>query len=280
MGASFAKDSANFSSSSTSSFEDIPENCISIIFMYLDPPEICNLASLNRAFRAASLADFIWESKLPSNYNFLLRRVLHPLLSQPKKEIFARLTRPYLFDHATKEVWLDKSSGNNFISISSKALKITGIDDRRYWNYIQTDESRFGSVAYLKQIWWVEIGGELEFELPKGNYSVYFRLQLGKPSKKFGRRFVDIDQVHGWELKPVRFEVSISNNAQKASSECYLNQFGKWVLYKVGDFSIETHNFVAQIKFSMIQIDCTHTKGGLSVDSVFICPNDFKPTFK
>ncbi|XP_038906480.1 F-box protein PP2-A14 isoform X2 [Benincasa hispida] len=251
MGASFAKDSANFSSSSTSSFEDIPENCISIIFMYLDPPEICNLASLNRAFRAASLADFIWESKLPSNYNFLLRRVLHPLLSQPKKEIFARLTRPYLFDHATKEVWLDKSSGNNFISISSKALKITGIDDRRYWNYIQTDES-----------------------------SVYFRLQLGKPSKKFGRRFVDIDQVHGWELKPVRFEVSISNNAQKASSECYLNQFGKWVLYKVGDFSIETHNFVAQIKFSMIQIDCTHTKGGLSVDSVFICPNDFKPTFK
>lgn len=119
----------------------------------------------------------------------------------------------------------------------------------------------------------------MEFELPKGSYSVYFRLQLGKASKKFGRRFVDVDQVHGWELKPVRFEVSVSN-AQKASSECYLNQFGKWVLYKVGDFSVETPNFVAHIKFSMIQIDCTHTKGGLSVDSVFISPTDFKPTFK
>lgn len=174
---------------------------------------------------------------------------------------------------------MDKSSGKIFVSISSKALKITGIDDRRYWNYIPTDESRFGTVAYLKQIWWVEIGGELEFELPKGSYSVYFRLQLGKASKKFGRRFVDVDQVHGWELKPVRFEVSVSN-AQKASSECYLNQFGKWVLYKVGDFSVETPNFVAHIKFSMIQIDCTHTKGGLSVDSVFISPTDFKPTFK
>lgn len=28
------------------------------------------------------------------------------------------------------------------MSISSKALMITGIDDRRYWNYIPTEESR------------------------------------------------------------------------------------------------------------------------------------------
>ncbi|KAL4018757.1 hypothetical protein IC575_022377 [Cucumis melo] len=287
MGASFAKVSTNLppSSSSTSSLEDIPENCISIVFMYLDPPEICNLASLNHAFRSSSSADFVWESKLPSNYIFLLHRVLQlqQLTAHPKKEIFATLTRPSLFDHATKEFWLDKKSGENFISISSKALKITGIDDRRYWNYIPTDESRYGSVAYLKQIWWVEIGGELEFELPKGKYSVYFRVQLGKSSKKFGRRFIDVGEVHGWELKPVRFELSVSNNnnknGQKVSSEFYLNQFGKWVLYKVGDFCIESPNFVAQIKFSMIQIDCTHTKGGLSVDSVFICPHHFKPTF-
>lgn len=146
MGASFAKLSTNLppsSSSTSSSLEDIPENCISIVLMYLDPPEICNLASLSHAFRSTSSADFVWESKLPSNYIFLLHRVLQlPLLTHPKKEIFARLTRPCPFDHATKEFWLDKKSGKNFISISSKALKITGIDDRRYWNYIPTDESR------------------------------------------------------------------------------------------------------------------------------------------
>lgn len=175
---------------------------------------------------------------------------------------------------------MDKSSGKNFVSVSSKALKITGIDDRRYWNYIPTDESRFQSVAYLKQIWWVEIRGELEFEFPKGNYSLYFRLQLGKPSKKFGRRVTEMEQVHGWDLKPVRFELSVSNNGQKASSECYLQQSGNWVLYHVGDFAIDKHNFVALIKFSMIQIDCTHTKGGLCVDSVFICPTEFKDRFK
>lgn len=32
-----------------------------------------------------------------------------------------------------------------------------------------------------------------------------------------------------------------------------------------------------KLKFSMMQIDCTHTKGGLCVDSVFIYPKGYKP---
>lgn len=80
---------------------DLPESCISSIFMYLDPPEICKLAQMNRAFRAASLADFVWESKLPSNFKFLVDKVLdHENL--PKKEIYARLCQPNCFDGGTK----------------------------------------------------------------------------------------------------------------------------------------------------------------------------------
>lgn len=41
-----------------------------------------------------------------------------------------------------QEMWLDKNSGQLCLSISSKALRITGIDDRRYWNHIATEESR------------------------------------------------------------------------------------------------------------------------------------------
>jgi hypothetical protein len=29
------------------------------------------------------------------------------------------------------------------MAISSRALSITGIDDRRYWNFIPNDESRY-----------------------------------------------------------------------------------------------------------------------------------------
>ncbi|MBA0564150.1 hypothetical protein Golob_009107, partial [Gossypium lobatum] len=121
---------------------DVPESCISSIFMYLDPPEICKLARLNKAFRGASLADFVWETKLPSNYRYLVEKVLgrNPD-SLCKKETFARLCSPNRFDGGSKEVWLDKNSGKLCLSVSAKAMKITGIDDRRYWNHIPTEES-------------------------------------------------------------------------------------------------------------------------------------------
>ncbi|XP_042970784.1 F-box protein PP2-A13-like [Carya illinoinensis] len=266
------------SSPSKPSLGDLPENCISSILTYFDPPEICKLARLNRAFRSASRADFVWQSKLPSNYKFLVNKVLHEDSEKlAKKDIYARLCRHNHFDHGTKEVWLDKSSGKVFMSISSKALRITGIDDRRYWNYIATEESRFQTIAYLHQIWWVEVLGELEFEFQPGTYSLFFRLQLGKASKvRFGRRVCNLDQVHGWDIKPVRFQLSasLSNGTQHhALSECFLREPGKWVCYHVGDFVIENPNTPTKIKFSMIQIDCTHTKGGLCVDSVLICPS-------
>ncbi|PON50844.1 Phloem protein [Parasponia andersonii] len=254
---------------------DLPENCISCIIKYLDPPEICKLALLNRAFHGASLADFVWESKLPSNYKFLIEKVLQygPPNYMPKKEIYSKLCQPNRFDGGTKEFWLDKTLGKVCLSISAKAMRITGIDDRRYWNYIPTEESRFQIVAYLQQIWWFEVLGELELEFPIGSYSMYFRLQLGKTSIRFGRRVCNLDQVHGWDLKPARFHLSTSNG-QKASSECYLNEAGKWIHYHVGDFVVENPNTPLKIKFSMVQIDCTHTKGGLCLDSVLIYPTE------
>ena len=41
-----------------------------------------------------------------------------------------------------QEIWLDKNTGGVCLSISSKALTITGVDDRRYWSHISTEESR------------------------------------------------------------------------------------------------------------------------------------------
>lgn len=269
--------------------EDIPENCIAMVLDHLDPPEICRLAQLNRAFRGASSADFIWESKLPTNYSFIVDKISElnhkndgalknnennsdaPMVGLTKKDIFSRLCRPNLFDSGTKEIWLDKNTGGVCVSISSKALSITGIDDRRYWNHIPTEESRFQTVAYLLQIWWFEVCGELEFKFPAGTYSLFFRIQLGKSSKRFGRRTCNVEHIHGWNLRPVRFQLTTSDG-QQASSECYLDKPGSWILYHGGDFVIKEPDKLTKIKFSARQIDCTHIKGGLSFDSVMILP--------
>ncbi|CAI9101710.1 OLC1v1039103C1 [Oldenlandia corymbosa var. corymbosa] len=253
---------------------DIPESCVASVLSYLDPPEICRLARLNRAFRDASSADFIWESKLPSSYAYILKLLLQDEKYRRlrKRDVYALLSKPNPFDDGTKEVWIDKSTGGVCLSISWRAMTITGIDDRRYWNHISTTESRFQTMAYLQQIWWLEVVGDFEFQFPSGTYSLFFRLKLGKENKRLSRwYYTTSENIHGWDKKPVQFQLSTSDG-QHATRRCVLDNIGKWVNYHVGDFVVQDYNSLMRIKYSLSQIDCTHNKGGLCLDSVLICP--------
>lgn len=261
---------------------DLPESCVAMVLMNLEPKDICKLAKLNRAFNGASSADFVWESKLPSNYHQIIGKIFgndNFPVNSCKKDIYASLCRFNSMDDGTKKVWLDKSTGAMCMAISAKGLSITGIDDRRYWKHIPTDESRFSMVAYLQQIWWFEINGEVEFSFPEGTYSVFFRVQLGRPFKRFGRRLCDTEQIHGWNVKPVQFQLS-TLEGQRTVTQCFLERPGKWFHYHAGDFVVENSKEPTRVKFSMTQIDCTHTKGGVCFDSVVIYPSVFKERLK
>lgn len=256
---------------------ELPESCVAEVMLYLDAAEVCRFARLSRAFRGAAAADFVWETKLPRNYKYLIAKTDSLIENMTKKEIFARLCRRNLFDGGTKEFWMEMKRGGICLSISSKALAITGIDDRRYWNFIPTEESRIRTVAYLQQIWWLEVTGEVDFCLPPGTYSLYFRLHMGRPMKRLGRRVCNLEHVHGWDVKPVKFKLHTSDG-QHATAECYLNEPGCWNRHHVGDFVVNKSSslLTTKVKFSMTQIDCTHTKGGLCVDSVLILPKGFR----
>ncbi|KAK4798816.1 hypothetical protein SAY86_031142 [Trapa natans] len=288
MGASLSNltEGANGSSISPG-LGDIPENCVACVFLYLTPPEICNLARLNRAFRGAASSDAVWETKLPRNYQDLLD-LMPPerYMSLSKKNIFALLSRPIPFDNGSKEIWVDRVTGRVCMSISAKAMAITGIEDRRYWNWIPTEESRFHEVAYLQQIWWFEVDGTVKFPLPADIYTLTFRLHLGKFSKRLGRRVCNFEHTHGWDIKPVRFELSTSDG-QEASFECCLDEIGQneingthkrgcWIDHRVGEFIVSHSEPATEVRFSMKQIDCTHSKGGLCVDSVYIIPSNLR----
>ncbi|KAK8579780.1 hypothetical protein V6N12_070086 [Hibiscus sabdariffa] len=285
MGASFSalfidQDGLPSVSSSSSTLGDLPETCVASIIQHLNPPDICKLAELNRAFRGASWADFVWESKLPPNYQILVHKILGFVPQKlGKRDIYTRLCRPNTFDSGTKKVWVDKNTGGVCMSISSKGLQITGIDDRRYWNHIPSEESRFHSLAYLQQMWWFQVEGEVEFPFPTGTYSVFFRLHLGRASRRFGRRVWDSEHVHGWDIKPVRFELWTSGD-EYSTCQCSLGEAGRWFEYHAGDFKVDSPNSWTKVKVSMTQIDCTHSKGGLCLDSVLIYPTSFRHRLK
>ncbi|KAI3735231.1 hypothetical protein L6452_14723 [Arctium lappa] len=256
---------------------DLPENCLAMVLDHFDPPEICKLARVNQAFYRASSADVLWESRLPENYGVLVKKLLEVYdCSLGKKDIYARLCRPVRMSGGTKEVWSEKKKGGICMMVSWKEMKITGIHDRRYWTHISTLQSRFHTIAYLRQIWWLEVEGDVDFDFPIGNYSLFFRLRLGKLSVRQNQHSSSNDQqVHGWTINPVQFKFSVSNG-QNAMSKHFLNEQGKWLCYHVGDFLVEDSYKPTKIKFSMTQIDCTHQKGGLSFDSVLICPCGIK----
>ncbi|KAM7257494.1 hypothetical protein ACFE04_013235 [Oxalis oulophora] len=249
---------ANLLVQSKSSLGDLPEGCVALVMEKLDPSDICKLAKLNKAFRGASWADFVWESKLPNNYLFLFNRIFGNnynynnddddgcLGKLGKREIYTKLCKVNSFDDGTKRAWLDKSTGCVCLSICSKGLAITGIDDRRYWKHIPTEESRFGSIAYLQHVWWFEVDGEVEFPFPPGTYSLFFRLQLGLTAKRFGRRICNTENVHGWDIKPARFQFWTSDG-QYGSSQCTLRDPGKWILYHAGDFVVENDNKLTKV---------------------------------
>jgi hypothetical protein len=130
------------------------------------------------------------------------------------------------------------------------------------------------------------VDGEVDFPFPADNYTLSFRLHLGRFSKRLGRRVCSYDQTHGWDQKPVIFKLSTSDG-QEASSECCLDETvhddtygnhkrGYWVDYKVGEFIVTGSEPTTKVRFSMKQIDCTHSKGGLCVDSVFIIPSELR----
>lgn len=77
---------------------DLPESCVALILSHLDPWEIYRLAVLNRTFRQASLADSVWEAKLPENYKILVKKLFTDqetsVTTVAKKEIYDRLCCP------------------------------------------------------------------------------------------------------------------------------------------------------------------------------------------
>lgn len=105
------------------SLGDLPESCVAAILTHLDPPDICRLARLNRAFRDASRVGLVWEPKLPDNYEVLVGELLGQSSgSLGKRDIFAGLCRAKTLSNGTKVLILLKKKSQLSVWVVASIL--------------------------------------------------------------------------------------------------------------------------------------------------------------
>ncbi|EEF48347.1 putative F-box protein PP2-B12 [Ricinus communis] len=166
--------------------QELPEGCIADIFSFTTPRDACNLSTVSSKFKNASLSDTVWESFLPQDYNSIISQSSHPsLLSScsSKKHLFLSLCqKPIIIDNGKKSFSLDKRNGKKCYMLSARDLKISWGGTPTYWRWISDPDSRFGEVAELISVCWLEISGTISTSLlsPSTMYSAYLVFKLNE----------------------------------------------------------------------------------------------------
>eukprot|EP00249_Psilotum_nudum_P001785 c14460_g1_i1 orf=305-1105(-) len=256
---------------------DIPESCIAQVFSFISPKDICRLALVNSAFRAASDSDTVWEAKLPRGYYSHIAGCVDggSLQYTSKKELYFRLCRSIYLKNGIEKYWLDCPTGQECHILSARGLGITWGDDPRYWWWItHPDGSWFQEVAYLNQVCWFEVQGKFQHLFQPGAYTLSFRIQIA--------------EGYGWDQAPVKFTLDTSNGCNKESRHFLRNNLSVppannifsnlpqgrfvagWMECDAGEFVVDDSEVPIDLHFSMAAYEVGNWKHGLLLDGVII----------
>ncbi|KAA0051432.1 F-box protein PP2-B10-like [Cucumis melo var. makuwa] len=185
-------------------FSALPEGCIAHILSFTSPQDVCRSASVSTTFRSAADSDALWDRFLPPDYADEISHAvsqLSPPLSS-KKQLYLHLCRfPVLIHGGAKSFSLDKKTGKKCYMISPRQLFIVWGDVPRYWRWSSPPEARFGEVAELVSVCWLEIRGKIETEMlsPGTLYAAYL---VFKPTTS----------SYGFQQQPVEVAVGLAGN--------------------------------------------------------------------
>lgn len=83
-----------------SSFDDLPEDCISHIITFTSPRDACVAASVSKTFASAVDSDSVWEKFLPPDYSSLVPQ--SGVFLSKKELYFALCHDPLLIEDGKK----------------------------------------------------------------------------------------------------------------------------------------------------------------------------------
>ncbi|XP_011036726.1 PREDICTED: putative F-box protein PP2-B12 isoform X1 [Populus euphratica] len=289
----------------------LPEACIADVLSFTCPRDACRLSMVCSLFKAAEESDVVWERFLPRDYQSIISKsdASSMLLASAssKKHLYLKLCeKPLIIEGGKKSISLEKKSGKKCYMLSARDLIIVWGDTPTYWQWNSDPSSRFGEVAELISVCWLEIRGKINATMlsPATLYTacLVFRptgglhgldnqpveVGVGLVGSECGKRNVYLDSERGrrQQYHFVNRRIGLFNRCRivgmPASEPARENngQYPKkrgdgWLEIELGEFFCKEGEG-RELEMSVQEVKGGDWKGGLIVEGIEIRPKEGK----
>ncbi|GLJ10584.1 hypothetical protein SUGI_0131140 [Cryptomeria japonica] len=229
-----------------------------------------------------SMDDIEWERKLPPLYHKILSRAIPHKRYWFKEDIYDALCNSIQIEEGNQSIWLDQSTGKIGLNTSARSLTIKHGDDDRYWQWVSTDESRFGQVKELIEVWFFHVYHRFECTLlsPNTEYTVAFVVKIDQSrvhSHQSPFEFC-LQTIEGNLIQSARFlddlERSVESHGEFSMTPL-INAEDGWMEFVVGEFFLKEDDGSRQarvVDVFMKNQNCNFSKSGIFLDGLKIAP--------
>ncbi|KAG5225167.1 F-box protein [Salix suchowensis] len=288
---------------------DLPEECWENVLSFTTPRDVCRLCAVSPIFKSAAESDVVWQSFLPQDLESILSTspdasILMSSASSKKEVYFSLCDYPIIVDNWRKSFSLEKKSGKRCYMLSARDLTIVWGDTPPYWRWNSDPSSRFGEVAELISVCWLEIRGKINATMlsPATLYTAYlvFRptggvygldyhpveVRVGLVGSESGKRNVYLDSESGCKQQYhfVRRHTRIFNRGRivgmpasepaRESDGHYPKKRGDgWLEIELGDFFCKEGED-GELEMNVQEVKSGNWKGGLIVEGIEIRPKE------
>lgn len=154
--------------------------------------------------------------------------------------------------------------------LGARDLTIAWGDDRNYWEWIATPESRFNEVAQLQYVWWFHIIGRIETSMLSSgtNYAAYLVFRFEGHQEGFDWPVESHVCIGSEELDEGR---SVTLDPREGEPRAVRERAHGWMEIELGEFRNENGDDGTLVCSLREVVRC---KGGLVVEGIELRPQE------
>ncbi|KAJ3678530.1 hypothetical protein LUZ60_002333 [Juncus effusus] len=248
----------------------LSNDILSHVISLTSAKDACRFQVVSPAFRTASNSDVVWERFIPSD---IISRVADPLpVFASKKELYFHLCdHDTLIDNETMTFRIEKKTGAKIYMVRAKNLFIAWADTQ-HWQRVPSRDSRFGEVATLLSVFWLEI--YLNFDIkdlsPETMYISYlvFKLEDDSDGLDDPQHTYVSGHRHVVCLQPEDKEMLLEENEDIRFPK---ERQDGWMEMELGEFYVNKGE-VGEVRMGLEEIDKLYSKSGLILEGIEIRP--------